>query len=146
VRGILTPLLGAAPAALTIANRTFERAATLAAEFAALGRVRAVGLSELDHEPAFDIVIHASSAWRSDSAPTLPRAAFGPQTLAYDLSYGQAAIGFLAAVRALGVEKVSDGLGMLVEQAAESFARWHGVRPQTAAVLADLRALVGTRA
>ncbi len=141
VRGILPALLSARPSRLAIANRTHARAQQLAAEFAGLGAVAAIRLDALN-DP-FDLVIHATSAYRGDAPGALPRGAFGVQTVVYDLSYGDAAAAFLGAAQALGVRAVHDGLGMLVEQAAAAFARWHGVHPQTAAVHAELRALMG---
>lgn len=137
VRGILPAVLAEGPARLAITNRTHARAQQLAAEFAALGEIAAVGLDEITKP--FDLVIHATSAYRGDVHRTLPCAAFGAATVVYDLSYGEAAAGFLAAVRALGVRAAHDGLGMLVEQAAAAFDRWHGVHPDTASVHAELR-------
>ena len=142
VRGILTPLLAARPSSLSIANRTHERAQTLAAEFAQLGMIDAVGLDQIQQRPAFDLVIHATSAYRGAAPTSLPPAAFAAHTIAYDLSYGEASAAFMAQARLLGAAAAYYGLGMLVEQAAESFQRWHGLRPQTAAVHAQLRALV----
>ena len=138
VRGILSGLLAARPATLQIANRTQERAQQLAAEFAPLGPIGAIARNQIDG--AFDLVIHATSAYRVPLPGELPRAAFAPQTIAYDLSYGDAAAGFIAAVRAIGVRAAHDGLGMLIEQAAEAFERWHGVHPETAPVHQELRA------
>ena len=87
----------------------------------------------------FDLIINATSAARDGQIPALPRSLVGRRCAAVDLSYGEAAIPFLAWARAAGCHDVVDGLGMLVEQAAESFARWHGVRPETDAVYAMLR-------
>jgi len=142
VRGILMPLLDASPQSVVIANRSYPRAAALRAEFCTLGRIGAVTWESLDSSLPFDLVIHATAAYRGDAAPALPAAIFRPDTVVYDLSYGIAANGFLSAAANLGVKVRHDGLGMLVEQAAESFSRWHRVRPDTAPVLAELRALV----
>jgi shikimate dehydrogenase len=98
--------------------------------------VRGGGFEALAGE-AFDLVINATSAGLSGEAPPLPAAAFAPGAFAYDMVYGRDTP-FLAMARAAGAA-VSDGLGMLVEQAAESFQLWRGVRPETAAVLAALR-------
>ena len=87
----------------------------------------------------FDLVVNATSASREGAFLALPRSLVGRRTAAVDLSYGDAAIGFLAWARAAGAHDVIDGLGMLVEQAAESFHLWHGVRPDTDAVYAELR-------
>ena len=88
----------------------------------------------------FDLIVNATSAARGSTLPPLPMSLVGPRTLAVDLSYGEAAVPFLAWARAAGCRDVVDGLGMLVEQAAESFALWHGVRPETDAIYAELRA------
>ena len=88
----------------------------------------------------FDLIINATSAARDGTVPPLPRSLVGRRCAAVDLNYGEASIPFLAWARAAGCHDVVDGLGMLVEQAAESFARWHGVRPETDAVYETLRA------
>ena len=139
-RGILAPLLAAAPAALIVANRTPERAQQLAAEFADLGRVQARGLDALDALEPVDVLIHATAAYRGGALTAMPEGLLHADSVAYDLSYGAAAEPFLHTARALGAAAVHDGLGMLVEQAAESFLRWRGIRPDTAPVLAALRA------
>ena len=87
----------------------------------------------------FDLVVNATSATRDGAFPQLPMSLVGRRTGAVDLSYGEAAVGFLAWARAAGAHDAIDGLGMLVEQAAESFLLWHGVRPDTDAVYAALR-------
>lgn len=142
-RGILAPLLAQGPREIVIANRTPERALQLALESGGLGTVQAWALDELQALEAADVLINATSAWRSDGM----RLAFGlidGGTIAYDLSYGPTAAPFLALARQAGAAEAHDGLGMLVEQAAESFLRWRAVRPQTAPVLAELRLLVGS--
>jgi shikimate dehydrogenase len=88
----------------------------------------------------FDLILNATSAARSGRALALPATLPAPDAAAYDLSYGEAAQPFLAWAASAGIARAADGLGMLVEQAAESFQRWHGVRPDAAAVLAELRA------
>ena len=88
----------------------------------------------------FDLIINATSAARDGSVPTWPRSIVGPRCAAVDLNYGEVAIPFLAWGRASGCHDVVDGLGMLVEQAAASFALWHGVRPETDAVYDSLLA------
>ena len=132
-RGVLQPLLERRPAALRIANRTARRAQALADQFK---DVRGGGFGDLAGE-AFDLVINATSAGMQDEAPPLPPGVFAPGAFAYDMVYGRDTP-FLASARAAGAA-VSDGLGMLVEQAAESFLLWRGVRPATAPVLAALR-------
>ncbi|GMU43136.1 MAG: shikimate dehydrogenase [Xanthomonadales bacterium] len=141
-RGILGPLLAQGPREIVIANRTPERALQLALESGALGTVQAWALDELQALEAADVLVNATSAWRGEGMAL----AFGlvdAGTIAYDLSYGATAQPFLAQARQAGTAEVHDGLGMLVEQAAESFRHWRGVRPQTAPVLAELRTLVG---
>jgi len=139
-RGVLPALLDAGPASLTLSNRTAERAAALAA--AAGG---AVGVLTWGEAPAVrpDLVINATSLSLDGGVPALPAAAIGPATVCYDLVYGPAAAAFLAWAQAAGAARAIDGLGMLVEQAAEAFARWHGPRPATRPVIAALRAALG---
>jgi shikimate dehydrogenase len=140
VRGVLLPFLQQGPAAIVIANRTRATADALAAQFAAHaapGQVGVCGFDEID--APFDIVVNGTSASLSSAMPPVPAAAFGPDTLALDMMYGAAPTPFLAFAAAQGA-RTRDGLGMLVEQAAEAFAIWRGVRPSTAAVLDDIRA------
>jgi shikimate dehydrogenase len=137
-RGVVGPLLGLAPAKLVIANRTAVRAHALAASFADLGPVHGAGFEALDGAP-FDLIINATSASLSGEVPPIPPASVGPQTVCYDLAYGRPATAFLEWARRCGCARALQGLGMLVEQAAESFQLWRGVRPQTAPVLAALR-------
>jgi shikimate dehydrogenase len=132
-RGVLQPLLERGPAALRLANRTARRAVELAGLFKG---VRGGGFGEIAGE-AFDLVINATSAGLANQAPALPPGIFAPGAFAYDMVYGRDTP-FLALARAAGAA-ASDGLGMLVEQAAESFLLWRGVRPETAPVLAALR-------
>lgn len=139
VRGVLAPLLAEAPAALRIANRTADKAAGLAAAFADLGAVDGGGFDELRGR-SFDLVINGSSASLSGELPALPAGVFAPGSSAYDMMYGQGETPFLAFAREQGAERRCDGLGMLVEQAAEAFYVWRGVRPATVPVLALLRA------
>ena len=139
-RGVLAPLLEAGPARLVIANRTLAKALALVAGCPGAGRgVRpeALGYEALSGE-SFDLVINATSAGLTGAALALPASVFRREALAYDMVYDRATA-FLALARAAGIA-AHDGLGMLVEQAAESFYLWRGVRPDTAAVLAALRA------
>lgn len=131
-QGVLQALLEAGVARLLIVNRTVLRARGLAARFG----LEACGYEELEGE-GFDIVVNATSAGLANEAPRLPGSVFKPGALAYDMVYGRDTP-FLAQARAAGA-RVSDGLGMLVEQAAESFFLWRGVRPQTRAILERLR-------
>lgn len=139
-RGTILPLLDAKPASLTIANRTAVKAVQLADEFSSgPQRPQGCGFAELAGE-SFDVVINATSASLSDAAPELPAGLYAPGSLAYDMMYGKGDTPFMRAAREQGAARLADGLGMLVEQAAESFQLWRGVRPQTAPVLAELRA------
>ncbi|GAA0712510.1 shikimate dehydrogenase [Dokdonella soli] len=132
--------IDAGAAELVIANRTFERADTLAAAIDAPSRVAARAWTELSIGDGFDLVVNATAAGHAGAAFDLPCDRLASRTFCYDLSYGKAASPFLDWARATGASHVSDGLGMLVEQAAESFAIWHGRRPDTAPVHAELRA------
>jgi len=137
-RGVIAPLLVAGVARVTLANRTLARAEDLARHFAPLGEVRACELRSIP-ESRYDLVVNATSTSTHGEALALPGWLFGPGVLAYDMAYGEKARGFVASARAGGA-RACDGLGMLVEQAAESFELWRGVRPLTAPVLAELRA------
>ncbi len=139
-RGVLLPLLEEKPATLTLANRTAAKALVLRDEFAPRAGscvFTAVGFAELAGQQ-FDLVINATSASLADEAPPLPPGVYAPDSLAYDMVYGRETP-FMTAARAQGAARQADGLGMLVEQAAESFYLWRGVRPDTAPVLALLR-------
>jgi shikimate dehydrogenase len=138
-RGVIAPLLARAPAALVVANRTPARARELEERFRALGPVRGADLAAIPRE-RFELVLNAtSSSVRGEELP-LPGATLARGALAYDMAYGKSAHAFVAAARAAGFE-ARDGLGMLVEQAAESFELWRGPRPPTAPVLEELAAL-----
>lgn len=139
-RGIAPALLDAGIGDLYIVNRTPERADALADALGEPGRVHPRYFNDLAALGEFDLIVNATSAARDGRFPALPRSLVGRRCAAVDLSYAEAAIPFLAWARAAGCHDTADGLGMLVEQAAESFARWHGVRPETDAVYAELRA------
>jgi shikimate dehydrogenase len=140
-QGVLQPLLACGPATLVIANRTPEKAQRLVerfrARFPACG-LRASGYPALAGE-AFDIVINATSASLSEACPDLPAGVFAPGSIAYDMIYGKGLTAFLALARRQGAARLSDGVGMLVEQAAESFFIWRGVRPLAAPVIEKLK-------
>jgi shikimate dehydrogenase len=142
-RGVLAPLLGLEPAIVVIANRTPERAEALAAAFADLGVTQGVGFEYVGETP-FDLIINATSASLSGDIPPIPAEAIGPQTVCYDLAYGRSAMAFVRWAQQSGCVRAVQGLGMLVEQAAESFRLWRGVRPQTAQVLAALKERMGS--
>ena len=137
-RGALAPLLEAGAAGVVVANRTAEKAQALAHQFSAVGEVRAVVVADLARERPFDLVINATSAGLTGQAPEIPTASFAAEGLAYEMVYGKGLTPFLKAAKAAGVKRLADGVGMLVEQAAEAFAWWRGVRPDTAAVIAKL--------
>ena len=142
-RGVLGPLLDAQPAVVTVANRTPGRARALAQDFAGDGNVRACGLDAVaDEGPerGFDLIVNASAASLGGALPSLPDHLVATHGVVYDMMYGDAAEPFLAWGRAAGASLVSDGLGMLVEQAALAFDLWRGKQPATAPVLAALRA------
>ena len=136
-RGVIQPLLDAGAAKVVVANRTTSKAQTLATEWAD-ARVSAQALSELG--PEFDCVINATSASLGGALPELPEPVLAACALAYDMMYGAGPTPFLRWARAVGVPQTRDGLGMLVEQAAEAFFVWRGRQPDTAPVLAQLRA------
>lgn len=138
--GVLGPLLAEGPCGLIIANRTPERARDLAGRFADAGAVAGGGFDNPALADPFDLVINASAASLGGAVPPLCGDCLAPGAAVYDMMYGAAAEPFLAWGREAGAAVVADGLGMLVEQAAESFRVWRGVHPQTAAVLAELRA------
>jgi shikimate dehydrogenase len=137
-RGVLAPLLGLSPTIVVIANRTPDRAQALAAAFTDLGVTQGVGFEDIGDQP-FDLVINATSASLSGDIPPLPEGAIGRGTVCYDLAYGRAATAFVDWARSRGCAQALQGLGMLVEQAAESFRLWRGIRPTTGTVLAALR-------
>ncbi|MDA8362965.1 MAG: shikimate dehydrogenase [Gammaproteobacteria bacterium] len=137
VRGVLAPLLECAPAMVVIANRTIARAQELK-QLAGTPLVRACGFDDLAGQ-RFDIVINGTSASLKGEVLPLPRGIFRAGALAYDMMYGNHPTPFMDWARQNHVVTVSDGLGMLVEQAAESYYFWRGKRPETAAVMAALR-------
>ncbi|NBC12111.1 MAG: shikimate dehydrogenase [Gammaproteobacteria bacterium] len=135
-RGVLPALVDAGPAALTIANRTPTKAVDLAA--AAGGEVDGCGFEALAGR-RFDLIVNATSSGLGGDVPPLPDALLAADGWVYDMVYGDAPTPFCRWGRARGAGRALDGLGMLVEQAAESFRLWRGVRPQTAPVIAMLR-------
>ena len=138
-RGAVLPLLEHRPQALHIANRTVATAEALVQQFAALGGsgvLSAGGFAEIAGD--FDIVINATSASLQAALPPFPASVFHTGTLALDMMYGKEPTVFLRFAHAQGAVP-RDGLGMLVEQAAEAFLGWRGVRPETAAVLQSMR-------
>lgn len=137
-RGILKPLLDQEPAVLRIANRTVDKANALAQAFGGYGKLESCGFEALAGQ-RFDWVINATSASLQGELPPLPENLLAPGAWCYDLMYADAETPFRRWAREMGAERSMDGLGMLVEQAAESFYLWRGTRPKTAEVIARLR-------
>lgn len=137
--GIVHALLDAGIASLTIANRTPERADALADAIGDPARVHTVYWQDLRETGVFELIIDATSAGHGAEPLGLPFSLVNQRTLAYSLNYGRAASDFLAWAHAASIEHAFDGAGMLVEQAAEAFALWHGVRPDTEPVYQALR-------
>jgi shikimate dehydrogenase len=131
-RGALLPFLRQQPAELVLVNRTLSKAAALGTEFAAAGNLVVCGYPELiDLAGQFDLVINATSASLRSELPPVPPNAFSGVALAYELAYAKGLTPFLKAAQTAGVRRLADGVGMLVEQAAEAFEWWRGVRPPT---------------
>lgn len=139
-RGIAPALLDAGIGELFIVNRDSQKADALVDLLGVPGRVHSRYFDDIGTLGEFELIVNATSATRHGSLPKLPMSLVGPRTAAVDLSYGEAAIPFLAWARAAHAHHAIDGLGMLVEQAAESFFLWHGVRPDTDEVFAELQA------
>lgn len=145
-RGALAPIARAGAARIVIANRTAGKAAALAQEMAPHlpgTVVEGGGFGDLAPGDAFDIVINATAASLAGEAPAVPASAFAAGALAYDMVYGKGLTPFLKLAQQAGAARVADGVGMLVEQAAEAFAWWRGVRPDTRAVLQRLTVPLG---
>ena len=139
--GVLGPLILAQPGGITVANRTSSKAQSLVERHAPLAELHRVALqtSTLESVPGkFDLVINATVSSLAGAGSPIPPSTLKPGTLVYDMMYGPAAEDFMAWARAHGAQP-RDGLGMLVEQAAEAFAVWRGVRPPSAQVLDELR-------
>ena len=137
VRGVLAPLLERELRELVIANRTPEKAIQLAAEFEDLGDIRGCGFADTQG-PAYDLIINATSAGLSGEMPPLPDGLVGEATICYDMAYGRAHTPFTRWADASHAARAIKGWGMLVEQAAESFLLWRGIRPDTREVLSAL--------
>ncbi len=138
-RGVMLPLLEGEPRLLAIVNRTGQKARELQQLFSSHGNVvSAADYAEL-HREQFDLVINATSASLRGEVPALPSGIFAPGSLAYDMMYADESTPFLRLARRQGAARCADGTGMLVEQAAESFFLWRGLRPVTAPVIAMLK-------
>lgn len=137
VRGVIGALLDASPRWIAVSNRTHQRAEELAEEFG----VEAILLDEVPAEH-FDLIVNGTSTGLKHDAPPIDPETFNDCALAYDLVYAADPTPFMELARNGGAKTVCDGLGMLIEQAAESFLLWRGVRPDTAPVYRELRALL----
>ncbi len=140
-RGVIAPLLENNPQHLIIANRTMDRAVELVNHFSDKGEIHAAGFETLAGE-SFDLVINATSANLEGDLPPLPASVIVNTLMVYDMMYGRELTLFLQWARQNGAEHLSDGLGMLVEQAAESFYIWRNVRPDPMAVIQQIRELI----
>ena len=137
-RGIIEPLLEMQPATLLIANRTIAKADALVEHFAELGPIESCAFDTVPADSPFDLVVNATSAGVKGETPPYPGAAVGAETFCYDLSYGLTPTPFSVWAREQGAARSIMGWGMLVEQAAESFHIWRGMRPDTAPVLKQI--------
>jgi len=137
-RGVLLPLLILQPAQLVIVNRTAEKAKDLADAFADMGKVVGCGYAALAGQ-SFDLIINATAASLQGEMPPLPEGVIAAGGACYDMMYGSEPTAFMNWCQQQGADRIYDGLGMLVEQAAESFYLWRGVRPQTNEVIESLR-------
>lgn len=135
-RGALEPLIEAGVAEIVIANRTVERAREVATLLGPRGSIIGCGYDAL--EPGFDIIINGTSASLAGAAPPVPGVAFVGAELAYDLAYGKGLTPFLAQAQDYRVKQIADGVGMLVEQAAEAYHWWRGQWPETRALIGKL--------
>ncbi|QSN64178.1 shikimate dehydrogenase [Caballeronia sp. M1242] len=135
VRGALLPFIAARPGEIVVANRDVEKAEGLVDQVMARDLLRACGYHALGSMGQFDLVVNATSASLTGQLPPVPSSVFSPTGGAYELAYGKGLTPFLRLARDAGVRTVADGVGMLIEQAAEAFAWWRGVRPQTRAVI-----------
>lgn len=139
VRGVLQPMLAEQPELIAICNRSLDKAEQLAIEFDGLGPIAAIKAKALKHY-RFDLLINATSASLYGERPDVPDSVINDTVCVYDMMYQAQATAFMRWAESLGAARCSDGLGMLVEQAAESFSLWRGVRPDTAAVIERVRA------
>ena len=137
-RGIVLPLLQEKPSSITIANRTIPKATQLANDFATYGDIEGCGFDNLDNDN-FDIVINATSASLSNELPPVPNQIVTANSICYDLAYSDEPTPFLLWAQSQGVTYCFDGIGMLIEQAAESYFIWRGYRPITSSVFTLLR-------
>jgi shikimate dehydrogenase len=140
VRGVLAPLLEQEPREIRIANRTPERAERLREEFSDLGEISASSFDGVDDHP-WDVIINATAASLAGEVPALAPRAVGPDTVCYDMAYGRGDTAFTRWAVERGSTRAYKGWGMLVEQAAESYLLWHGMRPEARPVIDALERL-----
>lgn len=138
-RGVIGPLLAAGPECIEIANRRAARAVELAEEFELMGTVIGSAFEDIS-DGVFDLVLNATSASLQEEIPPIPRGAIGPATLCYDMAYGKGDTAFTRWARSIGAGRAETGWGMLVEQAAEAFLLWRGIKPDTKPVLEAVKA------
>lgn len=138
-RGVIGPLLGGSPELVEIANRNGARAGELAREFSTLGNLRGCGFDSITTSVTFDLVLNATSASLQDTIPPIPPGVIGPTTLCYDMAYGKGDTAFTRWSKSAGAGRAETGWGMLVEQAAESFLLWRGIKPSTKNVIAAVK-------
>lgn len=141
-RGIIDPLFDAQPGQICIANRSLDKARLIADAFKDRGHIKVSGYPALAGQ-SFDLVINATSLSLSNELPPLPAGVFKPGALAYDMMYANRPTCFMDWAMQAGASRAVDGLGMLVEQAAEAFYLWRGVRPETLPVQAMIRQQLG---
>lgn len=137
-RGVMLPILEQKPAQLVIANRTVQKADALRDQFMPYGQLMSGSFADFS-DTAFDIIINATSASLNQTIPDLSPQNFAPESLAYDMMYNKELTPFLKFAQQQNVMHLADGIGMLVEQAAESFYVWRGIRPDTQSVIKQLK-------
>lgn len=136
-RGVIEPLLGYDPLELFVANRTASKAHALADLFSDLGHIRGGGFEDI--KPPYDVVINATAASLQGEVPPLPDNLLADNAACYDMMYSDSDTAFISWAKQHGAAKAIDGLGMLVEQAAEAFRLWRGVMPDTRSVMPLIR-------
>lgn len=136
-RGVIAPLMAAQPAELCIANRTAEKADALAGKFRDLGQINGGGFEQVSGQ--YDLIINATAASLQGEMPPIPVSVISEHTACYDMMYGNSDTAFISWAKNHDIRQTMDGLGMLVEQAAESFYLWRGERPATSPVIDLLR-------
>jgi shikimate dehydrogenase len=138
VRGTLGPILALSPGSLTIVNRTPQKAVALAQDFEKFGEIQALAYASLG-SASYDLIINGTAAGLSNQVPPVPDSVLGENSVCYDMMYNiSSATAFVDWASSRGVKQAFDGRGMLVEQAAEAFHVWRGIRPHTAEIIKSL--------